>query len=174
MIQEAIQTDAAINPGNSGGPLLDLKGQVIGINSAVNQQGQAIGFAIPVNTIKKSVESVQKNGRIIRPWLGVRYVPVDQELAQKNNLSVQTGALIMGNAANKELGVIAGSPADKAGLVEGDIIMQVNGQTIDAEHALSNEVAKYSPGDTLTLKIQHKGASKDVKIKLEEYKEPAK
>ncbi len=171
VIQEAIQTDAAINAGNSGGPLLNLAGEVIGINAAVNQEGQSIGFALPINIAKRSVESVKKFGRIIRPWLGVRYSLIDKETKEKNSLPVDYGALIVGNGEKKELAVIAGSPASKAGLAEGDIILEVNGQKIDFGHALANEINKYNPGDEIVLKIFSKGSEKKVNIKLEEFKE---
>lgn len=171
VIQEAIQTDAAINPGNSGGPLLNLAGEVIGINTAVSRAGQSIAFAIPVNSAKKSVESVKKNGRIIRPWIGVRYQLIDGEMARKNNLPVKEGAIILGDVSKKEFGVISGSPAEKAGLREGDIITEVNGEKIGIGHALSNAIMKYSPGDEITLKIISKGKEKEVKVALEEFKE---
>jgi len=171
VIQEAIQTDAAINPGNSGGPLLNLAGEVIGVNTAVSRAGQSVAFAIPINSVKKSIESVKKNGRIVRPWIGVRYQLIDAEMAQKNNLSVQEGAVIVGDMSKKELGVIAGSPAEKAGLQEGDIITEVSGEKIGVGHALSNAVMKYNPGDEITLRVLSKGKEKEVKVKLEEFKE---
>lgn len=171
IIQEAIQTDAAINPGNSGGPLLNLNGQVIGINTAVNSSGQSIGFAIPINVAKRSVESVKQSGRIVRPWLGIRYQVVDKEMAKINKLSVDYGALIQGNSARKELGVIAGSPAAKAGLGDGDIILEVEGQKIEDGHGLANEIAKYSPGTVIELKVLSRGQTKIVSVMLEEFKE---
>ena len=171
VIQEAIQTDAAINPGNSGGPLLNLAGEVIGINTAVSRAGQSIAFAIPIHSAKKSIESVKKFGRIIRPWIGVRYQLIDEEMAQKNNLPVKEGAIIIGDVSKKELGVISGSPAGKAGLREGDIITEVNGEKIGVGHALSNAVVKYSPGDEITLKVLSEGKEKEVRVTLEEFKE---
>ncbi|MBI2645170.1 trypsin-like peptidase domain-containing protein [Candidatus Uhrbacteria bacterium] len=171
VIQEAIQTDAAINPGNSGGPLLNLAGEVVGVNTAVSRAGQSVAFAIPINSVKKSVESVKKNGRIVRPWIGVRYQLIGEEMAQKNNLPVKEGAIIVGDVSKKEFGVISGSPAEKAGLQEGDIILEVNGEKIGVGHALSNAVMKYNPGDEITLKVLSKGKEKEVKVKLEEFKE---
>ena len=157
VLEEAIQTDAAINPGNSGGPLINLKGEVIGINTAISQSGQSIGFAIPINQAKKSAESVKKYGKIIRPYLGIRYVPVTAALAKANNLSVDYGALIVRGQTREELGVAPGGPADKAGLEENDIILEINGQKIDADHSLGKEIAQYNPGDKIILKIMHDG-----------------
>lgn len=171
IIQEAIQTDAAINPGNSGGPLLNLRGEVVGINTAVNRSGQSIGFAIPISVAKRSVESIKKFGKIIRPWLGVRYSLIDEEYVKKNNLPVDHGAIILGDSAQKLLGVIPGGPADRAGLHDGDIILELNGKKIDQGHALANAIAQYNPGDEITLKIFSNGKTRDVKVKLEEFKE---
>lgn len=171
VIQEAIQTDAAINPGNSGGPLLNLAGQVIGINTAVNRAGQSIGFAIPIAVAKRPLESFKKNGRIIRPFLGVRYRLINEDLVKKNNLSVNYGALVGGNIDKGELGVIGGSPAEKAGLREGDIILSVDGMRIDAGNALANTIAKYAPGDEITLRVLSAGKERDVVVKLEEFKD---
>lgn len=165
-----IQTDASINPGNSGGPLLNLDGQVIGINTAVSTQGQNIGFALPINEAKKTYESVKKHGRIIRPWLGVRYVQIDDEIAKKNNLKVNYGALILRGENQSDLAVIPGSPANKAGLEENDIILEVNNQKIDQDNPLSKVVGKYNVGEEINLKILKKGVEKNIKLKLEEMK----
>lgn len=171
LIKEAIQTDAAINPGNSGGPLLNLYGQVIGINTAIDSQGQSVGFSIPINAVKSVIESVRQYGRIVRPWLGVRYVQLDQAISKANSLNYDYGALIAPGQNTADLAVAPGSPADKAGLVENDIILELNGQKLDADHVLAIELSKYSPSDRITLKIFHKGEEKDVKIQLEERKE---
>jgi len=170
-LEEAIQTDAAINPGNSGGPLLNLKGEVIGINTAISQAGQLVGFAIPVNGAKQDLESIQKSGKIVRPFLGIRYVIINKQLADANKLSVDYGALISRGQTAEELAVVPGSPADKAGLVENDIILELNGQPIDESHSLAGLLAKYAPGDEVALKISHKGEEKTVKVKLEERKD---
>lgn len=163
VIEAAIQTDAAINPGNSGGPLINLAGQVIGINTAMNQEGQLIGFAIPINSAKQDIESVKANGKIVRPWLGVRYTLLNEEIAKANNLKVNYGALITRGRTASELAIVPGSPADKAGLVENDIILGLNGQKIDEDHPLAKEIGKSKPGDEITLKIFHKGEEKNYK-----------
>lgn len=170
-MEGVIQTDAAINPGNSGGPLINLAGQVIGINSAINSQGQLIGFAIPINTAKSVIDSVIKYGRIVRPYLGVRYVPITEALAKKNNLSVNYGVLLVRGSRGDELAITPGSPADIAGLEENDIILEVNGVKLDANTSLAKEIAKYQPKDQLTLKILHDGAEQEIKVTLEEYKQ---
>lgn len=171
VIEEAIQTDAAINPGNSGGPLINLAGQVIGVNTAINLEGQLIGFAIPINAARKSIESVKKEGRIVRPWLGVRYILLNKKIAKANNLQVDYGALIVRGRSQEELAVIPGSPADKAGLLENDIILELNGQRIDEDHTLAKEIAKLKPGDEVTLKVLSKGEEKVVKAVLGEFQE---
>jgi len=165
-----IQTDASINPGNSGGPLLNIAGQVIGVNTAVAQGAQGIGFAIPINELKQSIDSVKQNGKIVRPWLGVRYVMLNETIAKQNNLSISQGALIVRGDTRTDLAVVPGSPADKAGLVENDIILAVDGKTLDDKNNnLADIVAAHKPGDEVTLKIWHKGDIKEAKVKLEEY-----
>lgn len=168
-LENVFQTDAAINPGNSGGPLLDLSGHVIAINTAVNSQGQLIGFAIPANVVKRDVESVNKSGTIVRPYLGVRYVLLTKALADQNKLPVENGAWIQ-KGTDGSAAVVQDSPADKAGLVDGDIIVSLNGTSIDAEHSLTGLLSTFNPGDTVTLKVNHQGTTKDVKITLEQRK----
>lgn len=168
VIEGAIQTDAAINPGNSGGPLINLAGQVVGVNTAMNQAGQTIGFAIPASLARQVVSSVVENGKIVRPYLGVRYALVTEDLKKQNDLSVDYGALIVRNSAS-ELAVIPGSPADKAGLEENDIILEFDGKRIDEEHSLASAIQKFSVGDVVTLKILHDGDEKTVQVTLEEY-----
>lgn len=165
-----IQTDAAINAGNSGGPLINLKGQVIGINTAVASDAQSVGFAIPINDAKSAIDSIKKTGRIVRPYLGVRYVPITKDIAKEANLPVDYGALIKGGTSITELAVIPGSPADKAGLVENDIILEVNGEKIDQNNSLIKLIQQYKVGDEVELKVQSKGKEKTAKVKLEEGK----
>jgi len=169
-LENIIQTDAAINPGNSGGPLINLAGQVIAINSAINQSGQLIGFSIPINQAKKDINNVKQYGKIVQAYLGVRYVMINDAIAKSNNLSVNYGALIVRGQSQDQLAIIPGGPADKAGLVENDIILEVNGQKVDENHSLSKVIQTHKPGDILTLKVLHKGQEKTVKVTLEEHK----
>jgi len=168
-----IQTDAAINPCNSGGPLLDIDGKVIGINVAIASGAQNIGFAIPANQVAKIINQVKATGKISTPFLGVRYIPVDENLQKQNNLPQSYGDLIARGNAITDLAVVPGSPADKAGLVENDIILEVNGNKIDDANGqgLTELIAQYKAGDTITLKIWHKGETKDVSVVLEERKQ---
>lgn len=170
VIEGAIQTDAAINPGNSGGPLVNLRGEVVGINTAVSQAGQLIGFAIPINEAKRAIASVKKSGKIVRPWLGVRYVLVTKELAEKNQLSVDYGALIVRGQTQTDFAVIPGSPADKAGLIENDIILTIDGVKVDEDHPLARIIARKNPGESILLKVLSKGKEKMVKVELGEFK----
>jgi serine protease Do len=169
-LEGVIQTDAAINPGNSGGPLLNLSGQVIGINTAVDQQGQLVGFAIPANDAKKAVESFQKTGRISHPFLGVRYVMLTDQIAKTRSLSRNSGALLLSGTKNGQSAIIANSPADKAGLKEGDIITQINGHSINAANSLAGELKKYAVGDKLEIKFDRQGKEQTATATLEEAK----
>ncbi|MEK7569843.1 MAG: trypsin-like peptidase domain-containing protein [Patescibacteria group bacterium] len=169
-LEDVIQTDAAINPGNSGGPLLNIDGQVIGVNTAVSQEGQLIGFAIPVNQAKLVFESVKKHGKIVRSFLGVRYVPVTKALQEQNKLSVDYGVLIQRGNTQGELAVIPGSPADKAGLVENDIILEIGGQKLEGDTSLASLIQKRAPGESITLKVLSKSKEKSVTVTLEELK----
>ena len=168
VLENVIQTDAAINPGNSGGPLLNLAGEVIGINVAVARGSENIAFALPANTVKTSVESMKQNGRVIRPYLGVRYTPITASLKEKNKLSVDYGVIVLRGAQPDELAVIPGSPADKAGIVENDILIEVDGVKLDEEHSLSSLIRLKKVGDTISIKLLHKGEEKTLSIKLEE------
>lgn len=163
-----IQTDAAINPGNSGGPLVDLAGNVIGINTAVSAEAQGIGFAIPIDDVKSLIETVEKNGKIVRPFLGVRFMLLDQAKAKELQLDVEGGALLVGDEGSGEFAVIPGSPADKAGLKLKDVILEVDGQKVDADHPLNVTVAKKNPGDTIRLKVWRSGETLEIPVTLKE------
>ncbi|MEO8065343.1 MAG: trypsin-like peptidase domain-containing protein [Candidatus Doudnabacteria bacterium] len=169
-LEGVIQTDAAINPGNSGGPLLDIGGSVIGINTAMDSQGQLIGFAIPVNDIKKDISSFQKVGRIVKPFLGVRYVMINQSIQQQNNLSVDHGALIVSGDLISSPAVLPGSAADKAGLKEHDIIQQINGKDLNQDHSLASYLKDFNPGDVVKMTVFSGGKTKDLTVTLGESK----
>lgn len=155
-LQNLFQTNAAINQGNSGGPLLNIDGEVIGINTAVAGEGaQNIGFSIPINDVKGLIDSVLKQGKIVRPYLGVRYVTLTDDYAYEHNLSVKRGAYLApvdGGSA-----IISGSPADKAGLREKDIITKVNGTEIDDRNSLTSLVGQKSVGDEVKLTVVRDG-----------------
>ncbi len=151
-LEDVIQTDAAINKGNSGGPLLNLKGEVIGINTAMALEAQSIGFTIPINKAEKDIEQVRSSGKIVYPFLGVRYVLINEEIKKENNLSVDYGALIV-KSDKGEPAIMPDSAAEKAGLKEGDIILELNNEKITAQNTLSKMIAEYNPGDEVVLSI---------------------
>lgn len=163
-----LQTDAAINPGNSGGPLINLAGQVIGVNTAVASlsESQGIGFAIPVNFAKTALKSYEKYSEIVRAYLGVRFVPLTPEIAKANDLSAENGALIYAGSGNAA--VISGSPASKAGLLEGDIITAINDEDITATKGLVQLLQQYMPGNEIEITYIRGDNSKKVKIVLGE------
>lgn len=142
-LDNVIQTDAAINPGNSGGPLLNSSGQVIGVNTAVSSSGENIGFAIPINAIKESLKNFNETGKFERAYLGVSYRTVTKDLAQLNELP--EGAYVEQ--------VIQGSPADQAGIQEGDIITEIAGQKLTETKPLATVISTKKVGDTVTLVI---------------------
>ena len=164
-----IQTDAAINPGNSGGPLVNMEGKVIGINTAVVMGAQNIGFAIPINYAKKDLEEVKKYGRIKFPFLGIRYVLITKEMAEKNKLPANYGALIIRETLG-ESPVVKNSAAEKAGLKEFDIILGARGEKITTENSLSHILQKCKIGEEIELKILREGKEISLKVKLEEKK----
>lgn len=165
-----IQTDASINPGNSGGPLLDSEGKVIGINVAVAQNAQNIGFAIPIDQVTATIDNVRQNGRLIRAWLGVRYVVITSDAAKENKLDKDYGALIVTGDQANEPAVLPDSPAAKAGLKEKDIILEVNGEKITEQNPLSFVIGRSKPGDKLELKVWRDSKDITVNVTLEEMK----
>jgi serine protease Do len=168
-LDNLVQTDAKINVGNSGGPLVDLSGRVVGINTAVEAVGSAIGFAIPINDARPVIKSIKDRGRIVRPYLGVRYQMLTPLLARDNDLPRASGAWITSGNSNLPA-VVSGSPADKAGIQAGDIIFEINAIKIKRMHTLLSVVGRYQPGDKIGLKIQ-RGQKVIIKIvTLEEYK----
>jgi serine protease Do len=162
-----IQTDAAINPGNSGGPLVNMDGHVIGINTAMIMGAQNIGFAIPINYAKHDWEEVKKFGKIIMPFLGVKYVLISKEMAEANKLPVNDGALVVREALG-ESPVVKGSAADKAGIKEWDIILECNGQKITLKNPLAHILQKCKIGEETNFKVLRDGKELNLKAKLEE------
>jgi serine protease Do len=161
-----IQTDAAINPGNSGGPLIDMKGEVIGINTAIIASGQGIGFAIPVNTAKEIAIQLQAKGHVTRGWLGVGIQEVTPELAKSFGLKENKGALVSQ--------VFSGSPAEKAGVEQGDIILQFDGKEVSDSKDLPRIVASTPVGKEVTLKVSRNGKVMDRQVKIGEMEEKEK
>jgi len=155
-LNDVIQTDAAINPGNSGGPLFNSSGQVIGVNTAVSQNGQNIGFAIPINVIKDAVQNYQQNGEIKRPFLGVSYSLMSQDVAVMNNLP--QGAYVQD--------VQQDSPADKAGLQAGDVILKIDGKQLDKNNSLADIIAKDKIGQTITITVFRDNNTQDLQATL--------
>jgi serine protease Do len=167
-LEKVIQTDAAINPGNSGGPLLNLDGEVIGINTAIVSGAQSIGFAIPINQAKRDVENVQRLGKIVYPYLGIRYVLINDQIQRERNLSVNYGALVLPGSGANEPAVIPGSPAASAGIRENDIVLEIDGQRVTTENTVSKSVQSHKVGDTMRLKILRNGDERTINIVLTE------
>lgn len=162
-----IQTDAAINPGNSGGPLVNMKSEAVGINTAAIMGVQNIGFAIPINYAKKALNEVRKYGRIKIPFLGVKYIILNKEIAEKNNLPVNYGALVV----RENLGgtaIIKESAAEKAGIKEFDIILEAKGKKITLDAPLSETLSKCKIGEEISLLILRDKKQLEIKVKLEE------
>ncbi|KAF1085427.1 putative serine protease HtrA [Sporotomaculum syntrophicum] len=155
-----LQTDASINPGNSGGPLLNLSGEVIGINTAVNASAQGIGFAIPANTVKSVLKNLIEDGKVTRPWMGVYIQTMNSELASQLGLKSSQGALLSG--------VMTGSPAAKAGLQQGDVILKINNQQITDASDITDFIQSKKVGDKITLLVERNGSQKTITVTLAE------
>ncbi len=168
-LEGLLQTDAAINPGNSGGPLVNLAGQVVGVNTATEIGSQNIGFAIPIDEAKVAIESVIDSGKIIRPLLGVRFVNLNEDLAKLNNIPVSSGAYII--AAEGVPAVVKGSPAEELGIQRGDIITKLNNEEIKADHSLAAIMRKFRPKDEITVTWLHDGQEKTAKTTLNDFSE---
>ena len=166
-LQNLFQTDASINEGNSGGPLVNINGEVIGINTAIaGGSAENIGFAIPIDDVKGLVKSVLTKGKLERPYLGVRYVSLTDDYAYEFNLSVKRGAYII-PARPGQQSILPDSPAAKAGLKEKDIIIEINGEKIDENHSLPSIIGKRSVGDEVTLKVIRDGKEQTIRATLE-------
>lgn len=164
-----IQTDTAINPGNSGGPLVNLQGRVVGINTAISQGANGIGFTIPLSSrvVDAMIKSVVKYGEIKRPFIGVRYVLLNQQMAETLGLQFNEGAVIgAGTAGTGNAAVVPDSPGAKAGLVAGDVIVEADGKKITGTYGLRDALAEKLPGDQVTLKVFKKSSSKTEVVDL--------
>lgn len=164
---DLLQTDAAINPGNSGGPLLNRAGQVIGINTAVAADAQGIGFAIPINATKGALKSVLAGKGVQRAYLGMRYIALTAATAKKYDAPVKQGAYIL--AENGEPAIVEGSPAQKAGLKEKDVVTKINGLVVGSAGGVSSLIGEYAPGDTIELTVLRASKQLTLKATLSSY-----
>lgn len=164
-LDEVIQTDAAINPGNSGGPLLNLNGEVIGVNVATSRGADNIGFALPSHVVRSVVDSVREHGEIVRPFLGVRYAMVTDRMIELNDLPVDHGALVVRGQSADELAVLPGSPADKAGIVENTIILSIDGEEL-RDTDLATVLRGKEVGQEVELLLWQDGEERTVRVTL--------
>lgn len=165
-LQNLFQTDAAINQGNSGGPLVNIHGEVIGINTAVAGDAQNIGFAIPINDLQALIKSVLTKGKLERSYLGVRYISLTDDYAYEFNLPVKRGAYILPSRSGTA-SILPGSPAEKAGLKEKDIIVKIDGTDINDKNSLSSLIGRKTVGDEISLQILREGKEQTIKVRLE-------
>lgn len=165
-LEGVIQTDAAINPGNSGGPLLNLRGEVVGVNTAIAAGAENIGFSIPVNRAKRDLESVRRTGKISVPYLGVRYILITEELAERDELPVSAGALVRGS--DEGPGVLPDSPAAAAGIASEDIIVEIGSEAVSVERSLASLIQKRQVGDRVAVRILRAGKPLTVTVVLGE------
>ena len=169
-LRDVIQTDVAINQGNSGGPLIDLDGEVIGINTAIIFGAQNIGFSLPINWAKADLEDIIKHGRIIRPFIGLRYVMLNKALKDKYGLAVDYGALVIKDHVPGAEAVLKDSPADKAGVKENDIVLEINGNKLDEKNEMADIIQKLKVGDEIEMSVMRKDQTMKLKTVLEERK----
>ena len=167
-LDSVIQTDAAINLGNSGGPLLDLSGAVVGVNVAVAEGSENIGFALPGTLVESVVVSVQEHGTIIRPYLGIRYIQITSLLQEEEGLPVGYGVLVAAGALQHEDAVLANSPAERAGLREGDIVLSIDGVRLTEQVSLASIIRKRAVGDSVQLVVLHDDRERVVEVILAE------
>jgi len=163
-LTDLFQTDAAINEGNSGGPLVNINGEVIGINTAVASGAQNIGFAQPVNDLKALITSVLNSGELRQPYLGVRYISLTNDLAHEFNLKVNRGAYVV--SGDTDPSVVPGSPAEKAGLKDHDVITRIDDISIDDKNSLSSALSKHKVGDIVNLTVVRDGKTIHLKASL--------
>lgn len=168
-LTDMIQTDTAINAGNSGGPLVNAAGEVIGINTAVSSQGQGIGFAIPISSIKGMLKSLVKDGTASRAYLGIYYLSITPEIAKAYDLPVSVGAYVYSNS--QYTAVLNGSPAAKAGLKDKDIIVSINGTKVGVAGSVSSLIGEYQVGDTIQFSILRGGQTIAINVTLGAYQQ---
>lgn len=168
-LSNLLQTDASINPGNSGGPLVNLDGQVIGINTAIAQSANGIGFAIPINEALNLIDSVIEFGKIVRPMLGVRYVEITPSIAKELELGVDYGAFLQDDISNGTRAIVKDGPADKAGFRSGDIILAIEGNKIDSENSLQKVIAKFKPSQKVVVDVFRDGKTQSITVELGEF-----
>ncbi|MBI4231957.1 trypsin-like peptidase domain-containing protein [Candidatus Peregrinibacteria bacterium] len=168
---DLIQTDAAINLGNSGGPLINLNGEVIGMNVAVAEDANSIGFAIPINDLKHVLTSIEKYGEIIRPVLGVRFVTLTNDQIEELGAEIDSGAMIVAGEALSETALVPGGAAEKAGLKEYDVITEVDGIKVSQENPLQKIIRDYNPGDVLSFSVWRDGETMVIEVTLESSKD---
>lgn len=168
MLDGLIQTDAAINQGNSGGPLLNYSGEVVGVNVAMANGSQNIGFALPASMVASVYQSVVENGRIVRPYLGVRYQQITKQIAEAEDLPVDYGVRVIRGQDDDEVAVLPDSPAAAAGLAADDIILELDGERLTGAPAFASRLRAYAPGDTITLTVLRAGETFTTTATLEE------
>ena len=168
-LTDLVQTDAAINPGNSGGPLVNLAGQVIGINTTIVSNANGIGFAIPINATKGMLKGLLKNGKVERAYLGVTYLDINPAIAKAKKLPVKTGALVAKGYDSDESAIIPGSPAEKAGIKNGDIITKIGDLSVGKQGGVSSLVSEYKPGDKIDITLIRGGSEQKVSANLSKY-----
>lgn len=166
-LQGLFQTDAAINPGNSGGPLVNIEGQVIGINTAIAGNAENIGFAIPINQVVAGLESIEEHGRLIKPFLGIRYVMLTPELSKQEGLNVTEGAYLPAD----ERSIVSGGPAEKADIKPGDVITKVDGEKVTRDKPLALILGQHQAGDSIKLTLLRNGEEKKITVELGEVPE---
>ena len=166
-LSDLIQTDAAINSGNSGGPLVNAAGEVIGINTATSASAENMGFAIPISSVKGMLAQLIETGKAKRAYLGVYSTAITAESAKQNNLPVTSGAYLYSPSTYSA--IVKGSPADKAGLKDKDIVTAVNGVKVGAAGSLADLISEYKPGDTVQLAVIREGKEIAINVTLEGY-----